>query len=188
VESWHARYYYRWYRAPRLPDGLPILSQDRLHRWSWRFSWAQPALYVWPLPRDAGIAVGVRRLRTPFGPSFRCYVGSQWFAINRHALDVLLDVVRSRGDLMRYYARTIVSDESLIPSVLMNDPRVRIATPNVSYLRFDTPQSAHPATLTIDDLGAIDASGAFFARKVDGLDQDLLAALDERARSALRAR
>jgi hypothetical protein len=175
VESWHARYYYRWFRLPRLTRWLEIPG-----RWWWQLSWAQPLLFVWPLPRDSGTVLGIRRRRTPFGPNFRCYAGSTWFAVNRQGLQALIDFATVRPDVIDYYARTILPDESLFQSVLMNDPEVNVATPNLSYIRFDHVTSAHPATMTVDDLDEIEASGAFFTRKVDSYDHELLDALDAR--------
>ena len=180
-ESWHARYYYRWYRLPSLPWALKLPGAGRRAWWSWRFSWAQPLLFIWTLPRDSGTVLGIRRRRTPFGPNFRCYAGSQWFAVNRHGLQALLDFATARPDVVDFYTRTVIPDESLFNSVLMNDPKVNVATPNLSYIRFDDEvTSPHPATLTVGDLDEIEASGAFFARKIDGSDDALLDALDAR--------
>jgi hypothetical protein len=186
VESWHARYYYAWYRLPRLSRGLKIPGTGRRARWWWQFSWAQPLLFIWTLPRDSGTVLGIRRRRTPFGPNFRCYAGATWFAVNGHGLQALIDFATACPDVIDYYARTILPDESLFHSLLMNDPDVTVATPNLTHIRFDERTSAHPATVTVDDLDGIEASGAFFTRKVDGSDHELLDALDARlsARSA----
>jgi hypothetical protein len=180
VETWHARYYYRWYRTPSLTRSLRIPGSALGARLAWKFSWAQPLIYIWRLPRDSGTVVGIRRYRTPFGQDFQCYVGSTWFAVNRHGLQTLVDFAATRPDVTRYYARTILPDESYFQSILMNAPGVKVATPNLSHIRFDHVTSAHPATMTIADLGEIEASGVFFTRKVDGSDVALLAALDAR--------
>jgi hypothetical protein len=175
---WHARYYYRWYRLPRLASRVRIKGRWRLRRMWARISLAQPFIYVWFLPANGGTMVGFRRRRTPFGPTFQCYAGSQWFAVNRRALRALMDFTARCPDVVRFYARTVIPDESLILSALMNDGSVTTAGPSLTYDRFARSGDAHPELLTIRDLAAIQRSGAFFARKI--LDPRLVIALDAR--------
>ena len=185
---WHARYYYRWYRLPQVTRGIRIKGAWRVRRLWGDLSLAQPFVYVWFLPSNGGTMLGFRRRRTPFDETFRCYGGSHWFAVNRDGAQTLIDFAMSRPDVVAYYARTVIPEESFINSVLMGDPHITVETPNLTYNRFALVGSPHPEMLTIADLDAIEESGAFFARKIDGSDEQLIGALDARLdeRRALR--
>ncbi len=168
---WHARYFYRWYR-PAISLRLPKAdSWAQLCVW---FSLHQPLLFLWPLPGQ--LLVGVRRLRTPFNDALRCYAGSQWMALSRLAVTAVTEFGAARPDVVSLYRRSMMPDESLINTILMNSPQVRTRSPHLTYLRFPHASSAHPATLGLEDLPEMLASGRYFARKVE--EGPLLDALD----------
>jgi hypothetical protein len=140
---------------------------------------AVPApIYVKRSPRGDGAWLGIRARRTPFRDGYACYKGSLWVMLSRPALRRLLDTLDARPELLRYWARTTVPDESVVPTVLANDPTVRLCTDPLRFIAW-TPGSPHPDVLTAGRLDELRDSGAFLARKFDmQADASILDALD----------
>lgn len=179
----HARYYYRWWTLPRWVLGWT--SGRRADRWVSgalrRLSAVQPFVFIWRLPRGAGDRIGLRRHRLPFGPAFPCYMGSQWLTMSRVAATEILAFTGRRPDVMDLYRRSIISDESLLVTILCNSPRLRVCPHNHHHIRMTGPGDSHAAVLTVADLDDLQASGRWFARKFDtAVDADVLDRLDVR--------
>jgi hypothetical protein len=179
----HARYYYRWFRLPRWVLGW--MPGRRLNTWVSgalrRFSAGQPWVFVWRLPRSAGDVIGVRRRHLPFDDRFPCYVGSQWLTMSRRAAEELRGFVRSRPDVMSLYRESIISDESLIVTILFNSPRLLMSPSNHHRIRMTGPGESHASVLTVEDLADLSGSGQWFARKFDpAVDREVLDRLDDR--------
>jgi hypothetical protein len=177
----HARYFYRWYELPRWllgwargrPANRLIAGVQR------RLSFAQPLVFLWSLPREAGDMIGFRRVRLPFGDDFQCYVGSQWMTISRAAAVHLMEFSSRRPEVAQLYKRSMIADESLIHTILCNDSRIRVSGFNHHYVRMFGPGQSHAAVLTGDDLEELRHSGRPFARKFDErVDHDVMAQLD----------
>jgi hypothetical protein len=163
---WHARYFYRWRTLPRVPVRLPASLARKGGNLQYRLSISQRLVFLWTLPRDLGTAVGVRRADPPFDSSYRCWAASQWMALSRRALQVLFADIARRPELVRTYQQSILPDESLIQTVLINSRDVRIGEPNLTYQRWSGSGNAHAVDLAIDDLEQIVRSGKPFARKM----------------------
>jgi hypothetical protein len=179
------RYAYRWFRVPRtglavrLPRGIEAARRRLRDAFFLR---VEPAFSVRFVSRGRGTHLGVRRLRTPFEGSRRCFKGSQWVAMDRSLLDHLLDEAGPGSALARFYEDTIIPDESLVPTVLSWAQPPREGSP-LSYVEW-VPELDEPRTLTLEDLDTIGASGAPFCRKVRSPVSDgLLEALDARLAS-----
>lgn len=174
---WRARYFMRWYRWPLGGTRLGP-RREGLQR---RLSMAQPFVFVWTLPRGAGTYVGFRRRRTPFGPDFVCRAGSQWFALGRAARVSVLEQLRRRPELIAYYERTIIPDESFFTTLVTNDPALRVGEQDLTFTSMGGAGEAHARVLEAGDLDAILASGRPLVRKVDPeLSAGLMDALDAR--------
>ena len=174
------RYTYRWFRLPRtglarvLPERLEALRRKARDAVLLR---TEPAVSFRVVSRGRGSHVGLRRLRTPFSDDTPCVKGSQWVAMDRRLLDLLLQRVDHRSALVRLYRRSIIPDESLIPSVLswVQPPR---QGPPVSYVEWLAEQDS-PRTMDLSHLDVILASGAPFVRKVGtAASASLMDALD----------
>lgn len=177
------RYTYRWY--PVRPTGLarhvPATAVARFAHYRIALAHAlEPAVGLRFVARGRGTHVGIRRLRTPFTPQEPCVKGSQWVAITRDLLDHLLAETNEGSPWRRYFRRTVIPDEALIPTLLWRLRRPMEGGP-VTYVEWSAALDA-PRTLTLEDLPTIRASGAAFCRKVDPVASSaLLDALDEAA-------
>jgi hypothetical protein len=149
------------YGGAQIP--APVLDAGRL-RLRWRLL-PYPALTAW---------------LTPFSARFRCYAGSQWHTLGRRAAQHLVEWTDANPWLRRFYATRPCSDESLPHTVLGNAPQLRIANRSTHFIDWSA-EWFSPATLTLEHLPAILASGAHFARKFDpAASAALLDALDQR--------
>ena len=176
---WHARYYFRWWTLPRTPSFLPASFRRRRQNVQYRMSMGQRWVFLWTTPRESGTHVGYRRRRTPFSLSYPCWTGQQWLAASRHALSILERELEDRPDIPRLYRRSVIPDESMIQTLLMNAPTVTCTEPNLTYQRPAGAGGAHADNLTLDDLPALIASGRLFARKMHStVSSELMDELD----------
>jgi hypothetical protein len=97
----------------------------------------------------------------------------------------ILDVMAARPDLARYYASTLVPDESFLQTILGNQTDLRVAEQRLSFTRWAGSGAAHPKILRSEDIAAALDSGCAFARKFDiDIDATALDALDRATRAA----
>ncbi len=83
------RYYYRYLRRRGvIARLLPGYALRALRSAATRVP-PLPPLVIYPLPRDLGLRVGFRRLRTPFTDEFRCLKGSELATFSRRAIEAL---------------------------------------------------------------------------------------------------
>jgi hypothetical protein len=109
-------------------------------------------------------------------------MGSVWMTLSTRAASAVLDFLDRRPDVRRAYERSICADESLILTVLLNSPGLRVNPANHHYLRMVGVAQAHPAVLTAADFDALVASGKPFGRKFDDqIDRQVLDRLDAEA-------
>lgn len=157
------RYGYDYWDVP------PWMARTHLQR----AARLMPAV-TWSRNLEGRHVVGVRRRRDLRG----LFGGSAWFMASRRAVDILL---RSASDthLTRQFERSLIPDEVFYATVLMHSELV-VHRSNYRFARFQD-LAPHPDVLTIDSLDAIDASNAFFVRKVEeDHSSALLDALDRR--------
>jgi hypothetical protein len=107
--------------------------------------------------------------RHPFGTALHPFYGSVWFGARQRVVDELVRAF-SEPQLHHWASRLRISEEFLMPSLLMRSARTR--GPLNHYISpFD---NAHPRQIDACDLPALRASPAFFARKYP---QDAAAAI-----------
>jgi len=170
-DEYYVRYAFRWRPLGRIPSRLVPVANGVA-----RLVGADPVALTRPF-------MGRQRLgtirRTPFGDGWRCYKGSQWMALSRRAVRGVLDVMDRRPDLARYYATTLVPDESFFQTILRNQGDLRGCDARLSFTLWSGSGAAHPKVLRSTDVAAAVASGCAFARKLDaGIDVSALDALD----------
>ena len=115
------------------------------------------------------------KFMSPFGDGMSCYAGSQWFTANQRAVDALLEGASELTKLRRRYRWVFCPDESYVHTILGNRQDIDIDPNGRRYIDWGT---GHPKFLGVKDLPAIRTSGAWFARKFDGRDVDVLASLE----------
>ncbi|HVC69134.1 MAG TPA: beta-1,6-N-acetylglucosaminyltransferase [Acidimicrobiales bacterium] len=170
-DEYYVRYAYRWRPLGRTPKAVVPIA-NRLAN----LVGAGPVLLTRPF--KGRHRLGVAR-STPFGPDWRCFKGSQWMAMSRAAVRHILEVMDSRRDLARYYATTLVPDESFLQSILGNAGHLRRCDQRLTFTLWAGSGAAHPNTLTSTEVPAALASGCAFARKLDiDVDPAALDALD----------
>jgi|SRR5947209_6727655 len=167
------RYYFHWRPLPERVPVAPLRAAARQGR------------FVRLRVEPRGRWVGVRALRSPFDAALRCYFGAEWCNLSRPAVETVLRFVERRPDVLEYYRRTWNPSESFIPTVLANDPHLRISGDIRRYTVWDRPHLTSPRVLTVGDLERLAGSGCDFARKFDEtVDSAVLDELDRRIDSA----
>lgn len=109
------------------------------------------------------------------------FTGSAHWALSRAAAEYVRDLVSSDPGFARYFERVFVPDEILFQTALANSPLAQhIVSKTLHYIDWSR-GGAHPAILTKDELEALAASPALFARKFDiEVDAEVLDLIDER--------
>lgn len=173
VDEFSARYYFRWRRA-RYGS---LVSLARVA--------ARSGAFVRTRRMPSGDWIGVRALRTPFGPKLVCHRGSDWFSLSRIAVESVDAFARRRPDVLRYYRRTLHPNESFIQTALANEGSLRISGDIRRYSVWNaSPHQTGPDVLRMSDLETLLGSGSDFARKFDQTtDSDVLDAIDRRVHS-----
>lgn len=126
--------------------------------------------------RDAWVVGTRRRLGGMRGQPF--YRGSQWIVLNRRAAEVALSVDPA---LTAWFVRSWIPDETYFHTVLRQDHELVVSNSLMTYV-LETPERPTPGwmRLTMEDLPAVWASGAPFARKVDPVERpEVMAAIDQ---------
>ncbi len=146
-------------RATWLHGGLPRINRWHLRRVS------LPPVRVMPRRTFRRFPDGV----TPYG-------GSQWWAMSRACAEQIVRFDAERPDVRAFFRRTLLPDELFFQTVVMSSPQADLVRQGgVHYL--DWADGAHPATLTLDDVPALERSPMLFARKFE--DEAVLDAVDK---------
>jgi hypothetical protein len=167
--SWDREVFMRYYfhhRALLRLGRLSDRSVARLRSASTRLNAAQSLVNLRVGGGSQYVWLGYRALRVPFDRR-QCWVGSEWSALSRRALQLIGRVVNDEPALVRHYRRTLYPEESCFHTILFNEPVLRFRRDNLHYIRWSGPDSPHPEVLGIGDLAAARASGKYLARKFD---------------------
>jgi hypothetical protein len=133
-----------------------------------------------PVPGVNVVLVGWRRRRPAAVADLRIYGGSDYLTLTRDSVRAVTDFARTESAAMKFFRRTFIPSEVLLPTVLLGDGRRRICTDPVRFKWFAN-QSAHPEVLTTRELDHMLSSGCHFARKFDyRVDEAVLDELDRR--------
>lgn len=126
------------------------------------------------------LMLGRRPAETPFTPQFKLYGGNYWMTISRKAVRAVLAFVDERPDIVNYFRSVIAPEEAFLPTILANNPRLRLSRRDLRYADFAQSRHGKFKELGMDDLESALASGCYLARKFDfKRDPDVLEALNK---------
>lgn len=122
-----------------------------------------------------------RKLTTQLIP----YAGSQWWILDRRALNYILDFVEKNPSYVSFHKFTFAPDELFFHTILLNseDPQLlnSIVNTNKRYMKRSGTKKGRPEILVKDDFHELERSDALFARKFDiEADSEILDLIDER--------
>jgi len=126
--------------------------------------------------RSRVLSVPMRR-RFPRG--LTPHGGSQWWCLSADCVRFVHRFTQERPDVLRFFERVSIPDESFFQSVLSASPFAgNMSHEDLMFAVWDRPEPPHPATLGTHDLPALQRSPKLFARKFDmmrdGLVLDLI--------------
>jgi len=188
-----ARYYYRYYETPRQLDwdNLPKRLRQAFNRLQKYLVKAQALIYIrsFPFAKDKPKKmIGFRSLWKPFPADFKFYKGSQWFTLNRACIHYIHQYVQSHPQFVKYYERTLFSEESFFQTILLNQTTLKILNDNKRLIRWPNAKSSSPDILKKQDFDYLIASDHHFARKFDiNIDGEILNMLDEHVLSGSKS-
>jgi len=113
--------------------------------------------------------LGIERM-PPRGLKMR--IGSQWWVLRRSTVEKVMDFVKARKDVRRFFATTWIPDETFFQTLVMHlVPREEVMSRPPTYLVFS--DYGMPVTFSADHFGLLRAEDAFFARKISDYDDAL---------------
>ncbi len=121
---------------------------------------------------------GSFRLQKRFGltrqvpADLRIMIGSQWWCLRRHTVERLQEFVAERGDLLRFFRTTWISDETFFQTLVRHlVPGPEIESRTLTFLMFS--DYGMPVTLYNDHYDLLLAQDFLFARKISPEATDL---------------
>jgi hypothetical protein len=178
LDAEQQRYFLRWGKIPRMlwhPPARPLteralrLAQDVL----------PGGLAVRQLPHNDRPSVGWRPAQGhPFSDDWHCCLGWDYFAVDQHAISVLVGDDHRVVELRQWYERTIIPTESFFITVLRGHPDIRSGAKALHYARREARGHPHPVVLENTEFDEICNSERFFARKFDSGSRSLLDRID----------
>ncbi|WP_432575065.1 hypothetical protein [Kineococcus sp. SYSU DK005] len=174
---WHALPAARWVPVPLLA-ALAHVGNRIVHRVPWLPRAHHAGERTWMLAHPRW-----RRRRPPV--PYR--KGSLWMTLSHRGVAALLRAGVHGSAGARFFASTLLPDESFAHSVLGAAADVRVRA-GVTTVAFFGEQDGHARVLGEGDLAQVLATGAAFARKVlPGVGDGFVSAADERLAAAARS-
>ena len=159
------RYFYQYYNLPKFAERLYKNKRfwgriprklERLFR-----------LNFYPTMSN-DFKVGLVPFISPFSEEFKCYGGNHRHFLSRKCVLFLHEFINSHYSLMMYYEKTVLPEESLIQTILVNCHQFSLYNQHKIYDDYtDSYKDGHPKTLGTEDYSKIIKSKSFFARKFE---------------------
>ena len=153
------------------------LEYFKLDRWD---GGPERVRYIWLRIGDR--FVHIPRLSRTLPYELEPYGGSQWMCLPKIFVDYVLDSVRTRPRIARFYRYSRIPEEMFFQTIIMNsDLGKDVVNDNLRYICWGREGDAHPAILRRGDIESIIASGKLFARKFDtSVDESVLDMIDRK--------
>lgn len=102
------------------------------------------------------------------------YFGSQWWAFTYDFIKYVFDFYKENPEKIRYFENTIIPDESLFQTIIMNSQYKDTVMDYLTYVNWES-NKRNPKTLSINDIDELRSSKYLLARKFDEeVDKDIL--------------
>lgn len=119
--------------------------------------------------------LGLRR-RVP--DDLRVMIGSQWWCLRRRTVEAVLDLCRARPDIVRFFRRTWIPDETFFQTLVRHlVPAVEIRSRSPTFLMFS--DYGMPVSFYNDHYDLLVGQDFLFARKISNEAHDLRRRLGE---------
>ncbi|QBX35619.1 beta-1,6-N-acetylglucosaminyltransferase [Paracoccus liaowanqingii] len=99
-------------------------------------------------------------------------IGSQWWCLRRQTVEAILDLIRQRPEIVRFFSTTWIPDETFFQTLVAHlVPRKQIRTRTLTFLIFT--DYGMPVTFYNDQYDLLLRQGYLFARKISPEALDL---------------
>lgn len=173
IKEGSGRYLYRY---KKVPLSIP----------KWLFSMLKVCRIVnhvqnfFRLDFEYGLRIGVRQ-KSIFDRDFQCYGGLFFTMLSKRCVLYLDEFYKNNPQIIEYYKETLIPEESLIQTILINSKKFNFYNECKHYINFDNSIHGHPKILTEKDYHAMTQDNYYFARKFDReVDSKILDILDRR--------
>ncbi|GAB1543038.1 beta-1,6-N-acetylglucosaminyltransferase [Scytonema sp. NUACC21] len=176
----------------------PLSSQESRERYLYKYWRSDKLLSRWQravikIPRTIinnsqsfirinssyGLSLGVLHLPSPFNEKFQCYTGGYYHTISYKCVQYIYDFCRKNPDLVDYYKRTCLPEESFLQTILLNSQLFNICNNSKRYVNWSHSRLGHPNILDTEDYSRLIGGDFHFARKFDiQRDRQILDLLD----------
>jgi hypothetical protein len=146
--------------------GRPTVAKQR---------WGRPFMIVnrvqpWIRLSTSYSTVAVRRRTSIFNhDDFICYGGSFFNVLTADCARYARDFARDNPEIVEYFRRMRAPNEVFLQTVLVNSRKFRIVPDGKYYIDWTNSRYNHPKVLGEQDIPAMLASGANWARKFDDM-------------------
>lgn len=128
-----------------------------------------------------GLLIGIRANSSPFKDNFLCYGGSFFHTLSKKCVRYLYNFSKQNTQLISYFQKTCIPDESFIQTILVNSKVFNICNDHKRYMDFTGSLHGHPRVLTSEDYPELIKDNIHFARKFEYMrDRKVLDMLDAR--------
>lgn len=119
------------------------------------------------------------RRQLPYG--YVPYVGYQWWAFSREAVEYILGFIRNHPTFLKFFNHVFIPDEFFFQCLLLNSPlRHTVINNDLRFIDWDNPNPDVPATLNTSYFEQLRSSNHLFARKFDAnRDSEILDLIDQ---------
>ncbi|MEW5857799.1 MAG: beta-1,6-N-acetylglucosaminyltransferase [Cyanobacteriota bacterium] len=128
------------------------------------------------------LSLGIRDFPKRFDTNFKCYGGSFFKILSNKCAKYLYKTAEERVDLVEFYKKSLVADESFMQTILANSNLFNLCDKNYFYINWKGTKHGRPKILTVDDYSSMTKGEEYyFARKFDPkVDSQILDLLDQR--------
>ncbi|BAY84255.1 hypothetical protein NIES267_37510 [Calothrix parasitica NIES-267] len=150
------------YRYKKIPFSLP----------KWLFSVLKATRIVNRLQKffridfEYGLRFGLKP-KSIFNSNFQCYGGLFFTILSKKCINYLYSFYQNNPHIVEYYKETLIPEESLIQTILVNSKKFQFYRECKHYIDFSNSIHGHPKILTESDYEAMTQQKYYFARKFD---------------------